>query len=75
MSKAIKWMNHVTAILGMMFLVFLVLDQFNPMMNFTDNDISRWMLAALCLSGMGQSLLHWGKKKDTSEQKCQEMNV
>ena len=75
MNKLREILAHCTVILGMTFLVFLVLDQFNPMMNFTDNDISRWMLAALCLSGMGQSLLHWGKKKDTSEQKCQEMNV
>ena len=42
-----------------MFIVFLILDQFNPMMNFIDNSISRWLLAALCLSGIGQSVLGW----------------
>ena len=52
-------MNHGTAILGMMFLVFLVLDQFNPMMNFTDNTISRWLLAALCLGAVARSILGW----------------
>ena len=46
-------------ILALVFLVFLILDQFNPMMNFVDNNISRWLLAALCLSGIFQSVLHW----------------
>ena len=50
-------LTHLTVILAIMFLVFLVLDQFNPMMNFVDNGISRWLLAALCLSGITQSML------------------
>ena len=62
MSKAMKWMNHGTAILGMMFLVFLVLDQFNPMMNFIDNGISRGLLAAFCLSGIGRGILGWRRE-------------
>ena len=41
------------------FLVFLVLDQFNPMMNFVDNPISRWMLAAFCICGISRSILCW----------------
>ena len=57
MSKAAALTGHLTAILGMMFLVFLVLDQFNPMMNFIDNNISRWLLAAFCLSGISLSIL------------------
>ena len=52
MSKARTISNHLTAILGMVFLVFLVLDQFNPMMNFIDNSISRILLAVLCLCGI-----------------------
>jgi hypothetical protein len=52
-------MNHGTAILGMMFLVFLVLDQFNPMMNFVDNGISRCLLAAFCICGISRSVLCW----------------
>ena len=50
-----------------MFVVFLILDQFNPMMNFIDNDISRWLLAALCLSGIAQSVLHW-KSEESRKQ-------
>ena len=71
MSKAMKWMNHGTAILGMMFLVFLVLDQFNPMMNFTDNAISRWLLAALCLGAVARSILDW-RREGGNERKSHE---
>ena len=55
--------SHLTVILSIMFIVFLVLDQFNPMMNFIDNPISRALLAALCLSGTAQSLLRWREQE------------
>ena len=59
MTKLFRLICHLTVILALMFLVFLVLDQFNPMMNFIDNAISRWLLAALCASGITQSVLNW----------------
>ena len=55
--------SHLTVILALMFLVFLVLDQFNPMMNFVNNGISRILLALLCICGIGQSMIHWSVKK------------
>lgn len=64
MNKLKTILSHLTVILALMFLVFLVLDQFNPMMNFIDNDVSRWLLAALCASGIGQSVLSWAERKD-----------
>ena len=63
MIKLRNLLTHITVILSIMFLVFLILDQFNPMMNFIDNGISRWLLALLCVSGAGQSILTW-KLKD-----------
>ena len=59
MSKINRFMDHLTVIFGIMFLVFLVLDQFNPMMNFIDNAISRWLLAAFCICGISRSILCW----------------
>ena len=50
---------HLTMVLSLMFLVFLVLDQFNPMMNFVDNDISRWLLGLLCACGVCRSVLSY----------------
>lgn len=68
MTKLHALLCHLTVILSLMFLVFLVLDQFNPLMNFIDHPISRGLLAALCLSGMVQSLLHWVLKEKKGEQ-------
>ncbi len=59
MNKAQTFFSHLTVILALMFLVFLVLDQFNPLMDFVDNGVSRCLLAALCVSGIVQSILHW----------------
>ena len=64
MSKIAGLFDHLAVILGIVFLVFLVLDQFNPMMNFIDNGISRWLLAAFCLSGISRSILHWHRSKE-----------
>ncbi len=50
MMRALKEMcRHLAVILSLMFLVFLVLDQFNPLMKFVDNPISQALLAVLCL--------------------------
>ena len=59
MTKVYSLICHLTVVLAFMFLVFLILDQFNPMMNFIDNNISRGLLALLCVSGIAQSILHW----------------
>ena len=59
MSKVHAVFCHLTVILSVMFLVFLILDEFNPMMAFVDNSISRGLLAALCVCGAAQSVLHW----------------
>ena len=59
MIKLNKLFFHLTVILALMFLTFLILDQFNPMMNFVNNTLSSWLLAALCVSGIGQSVTGW----------------
>ena len=59
MIKLRNVFSHLTVILSLMFLVFLILDQFNPMMNFVNNGISAWLLALLCCSGIAQSIMTW----------------
>ena len=59
MNKLRTVCSHLTVILSLVFIVFLVLDQFNPMMNFIDNPISRWLLAGLGLSGSALGILTW----------------
>ena len=62
MNKLRTVCSHLTVILSLVFIVFLVLDQFNPMMNFIDNGISRGLLAAFCLSGIGRGILGWRRE-------------
>ena len=57
MNKARTILSHLTVILSLMFAVFLILDQFNPMMNFVDNDISRVLLGLLCVCAVAECLL------------------
>ena len=63
MNKARILSGHLTVILSLVFTVFLMLDQFNPMMNFVDNPISRGLLGALCVSGITQSILYWSQNR------------
>ncbi len=49
-------LRHLTVILSMMFTVFLILDEFNPMMDFIDCGISRWLLGLFCLCGAALGL-------------------
>lgn len=59
MRKMNSVFSHLSVILSMILIVFLILDLFNPMMNFVDNPYSRGMLALLCISAAGQSITAW----------------
>lgn len=50
---------HALCVLCMMFAVFLILDEYNPLMNFIDNAVSRVLLGVLCAVGVGNALLLW----------------
>ena len=68
MKKVYTLLSHLCVILGLMFLVFLILDQFNPMMNFVDNGISRWLLALMCVCGISRSILGWMTEEKEKKQ-------
>ena len=59
MKKAATLISHSVMILSLMFLVFVILDQFNPMMNFVNNQISIVLLICLSVLGIAQSILRW----------------
>ena len=67
MRKAMEILSHACVILALMFLVFLVLDQFNPMMNFVNSKISQGLLVVLCLCTLSRSVLGWTVEKRESE--------
>lgn len=56
-----NWMKrllpHGIFILSSMFVVFFVLDEFNPMMNFSHNSISDVLLWALVLLSLLQAII------------------
>ena len=58
MNKLRGLLSHLTMILALMLMTFLVLDQFNPLMNFTDHPISHVLLAILCISGMALHVMY-----------------
>ena len=49
MKKQPCILDHLGIILSIMFIVFLILDQFNRAMNFLTNGISLVLLAILCV--------------------------
>lgn len=52
MKHALKALQYAVIVLSLMMLVFLVLDGFNPNMNFLRNDITKallWIYAIVCL--------------------------
>jgi hypothetical protein len=57
MKPFIKVAPHIAIVLSVVFIVFLVLDQFNPTMNFVNNDISMAMLWVLCLASLLNAVL------------------
>lgn len=44
---------HTGIIVGMMFLVFFVIDRFNPAMEFLTSEISKWLILVLALCAVG----------------------
>ncbi len=43
-----KLLPHISFILAIVFITFLILDQYNPMMNFINNDTSMKLLGIFC---------------------------
>lgn len=48
MKSLWKVFPHTAIVLSSVFVVFLILDHFNPTMNFVNNSISAALLGALC---------------------------
>ncbi|OYO84485.1 hypothetical protein C8E03_104141 [Lachnotalea glycerini] len=49
LNQIVKLLPHATLILAVIFITFLILDQYNPMMNFVNNDTSMKLLGAFCI--------------------------
>ena len=56
MKIIIKILPHITFALSAMFITFLILDNFNPVMEFVNNDISRTLLYVFCGTSLIESV-------------------
>lgn len=54
--KLWRLLSHLTIIFALCFLVFLILDWYNPMMAFVTNGISTKLLAIFCIVSILSSL-------------------
>jgi len=52
-----KIFPHAAIVLSSVFVVFLILDHFNPTMNFVNNSISAGLLGALCAASFISALI------------------
>ncbi len=52
-----RFLTHATILLAALFLTLLVLDRFNPSMDFISSDVSKWFLLALALSAFVSSII------------------
>ena len=52
-----KLLPHIVIDMSVCFLVFLVLNNFNPMMAFLSNKYSRVLLVIFCVSALAESIV------------------
>lgn len=57
MNRLMSLLSHACLILAMMLITLLIVDRFNPSMDFINNDISKLIILALCVFGMMLALL------------------
>lgn len=50
-----RFLPHLVIIMGLIFLVFLILDRYNPTMDFTGNVISNYLLYGFCVAAIIQA--------------------
>jgi hypothetical protein len=55
--KLRTFLTHAAIVLSVVFLVFFVIDRFNPAMEFIGSDISDWLLCVFCVIALVSSIL------------------
>lgn len=48
---------HINIVLAVTMLTFFVVDRYNRAMSFIDNDITKWMLCAFCVTVLAEAIL------------------
>ena len=63
MNKIRRLLSHIVYITSAMFIVFLILDRFNPVMSFVNNDISTYILWVFSISAFILAIINILNKK------------
>ena len=63
MRKIKRLLSHIVFITSAMFIVFLILDRFNPVMAFVNNDISIYILWVFAICAFILAILNIVQKK------------
>ena len=67
--------SHASMIIGMMFVVFFVIDRFNPAMEFLTSSLSKWLMLVLALcamiTGLYSAIFLFQKQKRRDDKRSQ----
>lgn len=66
-KKLCRALPHAVIILSLMFIVFLILDVYNPLMQFVDNGISRVLLGLLTIASIATAGMHIQSQRKNKE--------
>lgn len=65
------FLSHTSIIVGMMFVIFFVIDRFNPAMDFLGSSLSKWLMLALAacafLNGLLSAVYLFQKRRRSME--------
>ena len=66
-----KLLPHVAIVMSLMYVVFFCIDRVNSAMAFIENDITKWLLLALCLVSIAEAvlLIADGRRRERRRQK------
>lgn len=74
LAKAMEFLPHVSIIFAISFIVFSILDWFNPMMNFTANPVSAKLLVIFCMVSIIMSVGELLTRERNSKTKHEQEN-
>ncbi len=58
-KRVLNIFRHISIILSLVFLTFIILDWYNPLMGFMTNTISTWLMGVFCIEVLISSLLQF----------------
>ncbi len=68
----LRFLPHMVIVLALMTLTFFIIDRFNPIMAFMTSELSKWVFAALAVTGFATAIaliaMQWGEDDRRAKQ-------